>query len=180
MNNNPTTPSGVPDPPGMSHVRKNYTDLHDLLGQLPKKLNKVSNNVDKEFLSAYRVHMVSIQAELKGLKQDVSKGEQLLNSDVTVAKLENEAKWFTDECTRLKTHFDAMTEDYVGLRDRLYAMNDQKVFLCDQLKALMKRNKVLEAEIQALQGNESLAELLSISTRKNDSIKGDFDDRSVS
>ena len=53
--------------------------------------------VDKEFLSAYRVHMLSIQTEIKRLKQDVAKGEQILNSDATVAKLENEAKWFSGE-----------------------------------------------------------------------------------
>ena len=79
----------------MTKVQKNYADLQDLLTNLPSKLNRVSNQVDKEFLSSYRVHMLSIQTELKNLKHDVTKGEQLLNSDATVAKLEAEAKWFS-------------------------------------------------------------------------------------
>jgi hypothetical protein len=38
--------------------------------------------------------MLSIQNEIKNLKQDVIQGEQDLNSDVEVAKLETEVKWF--------------------------------------------------------------------------------------
>ncbi len=90
-------PAIVPDPPSLQEARGNYKQLHELLGNLSAKLTKVSMQVDKEFLSAYRVHMLSIQTEIKRLKQDVAKGEQILNSDATVAKLENEAKWFSGE-----------------------------------------------------------------------------------
>ena len=99
------------DPPSISKVRDNYQNLQDLLANLPQKLNVVSNQVDKEFLSSYRVHMLSIQTELKNLKHDVNKGEQALNSDATVAKLETETKWFSDECGRLQIHYDAMFKD---------------------------------------------------------------------
>jgi hypothetical protein len=85
----------VSDPPSLQNTRETYRDLHHLLGNLSQKLTNVSHEVDKEFLSAYRVHMLSIQAEIKRLKQDVAKGEQILNSDATVAKLENETKWFS-------------------------------------------------------------------------------------
>ena len=74
-------------------------------------MSQVSAQVDREFLSSYRVHMMSIQAEIKKLKNDVTKGEQLLNSDAQVAKLENEAKWFSDECDRLSSHHNSMTRD---------------------------------------------------------------------
>ena len=55
--------------------------------------------------------MLSIQNEIKKLKQDVLLGEQTLNSDVEVAKLESEVKWFADECNRLKSHQTAMAND---------------------------------------------------------------------
>jgi hypothetical protein len=57
-------------------------------------MSEVSANVDQEFLSSYRVHMLSIQSEIKNLKLDVMKGEEALKSDGTVAKLEKEVKWF--------------------------------------------------------------------------------------
>eukprot|EP01040_Poterioochromonas_malhamensis_P008396 gene8396-9082_t len=141
--------SQIADPPSLSKVHKNYADLQDLLANLPSKLNRVSNQVDKEFLSSYRVHMLSIQTELKNLKHDVTKGEQLLNSDATVAKLEAEAKWFADECGRLRHHHDSMFKDCEQIKQRLKAMKEQKVFLSEQLKALMKRNKILQVEIDS-------------------------------
>lgn len=105
MNINTSTSSaasqGIPDPPALSKVRKNYSDLQELLHALPNKLSSVSSRIDEEFLSSYRVHMLSIQSELKKLKQDVTKGEQVLNSDVAVAKLEQEAKWFAGKINLL-------------------------------------------------------------------------------
>lgn len=139
--------SQIADPPSLNKVHKNYADLQDLLANLPSKLNRVSNQVDKEFLSSYRVHMLSIQTELKNLKHDVTKGEQLLNSDATVAKLEAEAKWFADECGRLRQHHDSMFKDCEQIKQRLKAMKEQKVFLSEQLKALMKRNKILQVNL---------------------------------
>ena len=38
--------------------------------------------------------MLSVQNEIKNLKTDVTKGEQNLNRDAEVAKLETEVKWF--------------------------------------------------------------------------------------
>lgn len=80
--------------PSYQEVRRRQDELNDLLKNLPNKLSDVSSNVDREFLSSYRVHMLSIQAEIKKLKQDVTQGEKALNSDGNVAKLETEVKFF--------------------------------------------------------------------------------------
>ena len=75
-------------------AHKTFGDLHELLGNLGGKLNEVSRDVDREFLSSYRVHMLSIQSEIKSLREDVDKGVQALKSDGNVAKLELEVNWF--------------------------------------------------------------------------------------
>ena len=54
----------------------------------------MSASVDHEFLSSYRVHVMSIQAEIKKLKLDIIKGEEALKSDEQVSKLETEVQWF--------------------------------------------------------------------------------------
>eukprot|EP01036_Dinobryon_divergens_P023364 gene23364-31703_t len=131
----------------LPNVRKRYNDLHTILKQLSNKLTDLSASVDQEFLSSYRVHMLSIQMEIKDLKMEVEKGEAALKSDGTVAKLETEVKWFIDECNRLKVHCSSMESDCKQLKDRLDALKEQKVFLSEQLKAIMKRNRVLQAEI---------------------------------
>lgn len=57
---------------GIKVVRERYSDLNQLIGDLSLKLSEVSSSIDNEFLSAYRVHMVDVQEDLKSLKQQVS------------------------------------------------------------------------------------------------------------
>lgn len=56
---------------GLELVRERYSNLNNLIGNLSTKLGEVSSNIDNEFLSAYRVHMVEVQEDLKSLKQQV-------------------------------------------------------------------------------------------------------------
>ena len=56
---------------GIKIVRERYNDLNHLIGDLSAKLSEVSSSIDQEFLSAYRVHMVDVQEDLKTLKQQV-------------------------------------------------------------------------------------------------------------
>lgn len=137
----------------IANVRTRYNDLHDLLKSLSTKLSNVSSNVDQEFLCSYRVHMLSIQSEIKHLKEDVKKGEQALNSDGEVAKLETEVKWFLDECSRLRLNYNSMDSDCKQLNARYKALCEQKIYLNEQLKAIMKRNRVLQAEIEYVTTN---------------------------
>ena len=87
----------ITDRPSYMKAHKNYEELHSLLGNLGNKLTEVSKDVDKEFLASYRVHMLSIQTEIKSLREDVDKGVQALKSDGNVAKLEIEVNWFVGE-----------------------------------------------------------------------------------
>lgn len=89
--------SSAADPTGMTKVKIHHKGMITLLEQMDSKLSTLSSHVDKEFLAAYRVHMLSVQSELKSLKHDVTKGEQMLNSDAQVAKLETEMNWFSGE-----------------------------------------------------------------------------------
>lgn len=58
---------------GLTIVRSRYSNLNQLICDLSIKLSEVSFNVDNEFLSAYRVHMVEVQEDLKSLKLQVKK-----------------------------------------------------------------------------------------------------------
>ena len=73
--------------------------------------------------------------------------ETQLNDDTTVASLESEVKWLSDEVTRLRLNSQSMKKDTIHILDRINVLNEQKDFLGFQLKQIMKRNKVLEAEI---------------------------------
>ena len=91
--------------------------------------------------------MAEVQSELKSLKQQVVLAEAALNDDTSVAQLETEVKWFSDEVTRLRTHAMSMKKDMNHIVSRCGVLNEQREFLNDQLKQVLKRSRVLEHEI---------------------------------
>ena len=52
-------------------VRKRYSDLNYLIGELSSKLSEMSSSIDSEFLLAYKYHMLDVQRDLLSLKQQV-------------------------------------------------------------------------------------------------------------
>lgn len=143
--NQQTTPVYQPD---MTLAKKSHQDLLNLLSQLSSKLSGVSKHVDEEFLSAYRVHMISIQQELKNLKQQQLYEEELLKSDVIVAKLENEKQWFIEECKRLEENLLSIKNDYNHLKSKYNNIKKEKKYMSNILKSLIKKNKILSTEIE--------------------------------
>lgn len=89
--------------------------MHNLLRNLSTKLTELSASVDQEFLSSYRVHMLSIQMEIKNLKLEVEKGEAALKSDGTVAKLESEVQWFVGEWIKICRFNLCSTDFYIQM-----------------------------------------------------------------
>ena len=141
-------------PKALSKVEANYSGLNDLINNLSAKVSTVSGSIEKEFLSAYRIHMLEIQSELKQLKQAIKNAEEEIKNDGNVSKLENEVQWFSNETTRLKTHSNNMQKDIDHIKMRSKALLQQNEFLSDQLKAVMKRRQILEAEIASLLQHE--------------------------
>jgi hypothetical protein len=128
-------------------AREKHETLNHLIDHLSDRLSDVASNIDKEFLVAYKAHMSEVQAELKQLKQQVILAEAALNDDTSVAQLETEVKWFSDEVTRLRTHAMSMKKDMNHIVSRCAVLNEQREFLNDQLKQVLKRSKVLEHEL---------------------------------
>lgn len=149
MAEQPKTFKSEHDRQSLVNVRKRFLCLQDLINQLPRQVSNVASNAENEFLAAYRVHMLSIQAELKDLNEQVAKAEEQLNDDGHVAKLEHEVSWFRVESSRLKTNTESMYKDLQGMYAKLHALQEQKMFLNDQLKSVMKRSRVLEAELES-------------------------------
>jgi chromosome segregation ATPase len=135
------------DRPSLHSVRVRYDGMKEMIGELSSKLTNVSSHIEKEFLAAYRVHMLSVQAELKDLKDQVVQAEEALNDDQEVSQLESEVTWFSDETTRLRNQSKSMSKDMNHVVNRIDALREQKKFLNEQLKATLKRTRILEAEI---------------------------------
>ena len=136
------------DRDSLNRTRDKHTELNSLIEDLSNKLTTVSNSQEKEFLSAYRVHMLGVQLELKELKLKVAKAELSLQDDGEVSKLEDECNWFRTETNRLNAHCSSMQADIISMKNRLTTLRDQNKFLSQQLKAVMKRSRVIEVELE--------------------------------
>jgi hypothetical protein len=158
-------------------IRK-YNDLNDLIASIASKLTNVYNHNEKEFLSAYRVHTVELQSELKDLKEKVESAEASLHDDDSVAKLEQEVSWFSGEAVRLRNQTSSMKKDVQSMHERIEALREQRLFLSNQLKAVMKKTKVLEADLESTslpQGSQ--IEEMSVNSKgghDNDEAKHNF------
>lgn len=142
------------DSASLRKVRYKHEELKDLIENLADKLSAVKHDQENEFLSAYRVHMLNVQLELKELGGKVAKAEEFLQDDSEVSKLEEECKWFRDETNRLQLNVTQMTNDMAQMRSRLTALNEQKSYLSDQLKQTMKRSRVLQTEVDIINQRE--------------------------
>jgi hypothetical protein len=141
------------DRESLLEVRDEYSALRTLIGSLSTKLTAVSTHIEDEFLSSYRVHMLSVQQELRDLKVQVIKAEEALNEDKQVAALEQEMTWFCDESTRLKNQTTSMKKDMQHIVMRTQVLREQRKFLSVQLKSNLKRSRILEAELRELTGD---------------------------
>lgn len=149
------------DRESLNATREKHRELNDLISNLSQKLTVVASSQEKEFLSAYRVHMLGVQMELKELKQKVAKAELSLQDDGEVSKLEDECNWFRTETNRLNAHCSSMQSDIQSMKQRLATLRDQNEFLSSQLKAVMKRSRVIEVELEYNQQEREERRLLA-------------------
>lgn len=72
-----------------------------LLGDYDKKLIKVVEKHEYDFLNAYKTHMSKVERELVSLKQKAADQETRLAKDERILKLQEGLGWFKDEVDRL-------------------------------------------------------------------------------
>lgn len=163
------------DRESLLRVRDKYEDVKTLIGELSYKLTKVSSHIEAEFLSAYRVHMLSVQEELRDLRDQVVKAEEALNEDNEVSALESEVKWFTDETLRLRNQSAAMKADIKHILERIAALKEQRAYLGDQLKTTLKRTRIAQADMElSVVGKEDTLRMLE-EKEHNSNINTNYD-----
>lgn len=164
------------DRQSLKNVRGDYDVMKTLIGSLSSKLSNVSSHIEKEFLSAYRVHMLSVQEELRDLKNQVTDAEVALNDDEEVSRLEHEVTWFSDEATRLRNQSNSMKKDMYHVTSRIDALREQQLYLNEQLKTTLKRSRIIEAELSIMPDKASNCTTNSFEPTKQQQDFDTFDD----
>lgn len=81
----------------LENINAVFNELDDAVINLPKAIEDVALSFEKEFLTTYRIHIMSIHEEMKVLKDKIQAAQEAINANTTVAKLEHMVNWFRNQ-----------------------------------------------------------------------------------
>ena len=76
-------------------------EIDNQITDLDEKLDHVLEKHEKDFLKAYRFHMLKVQEELSTLKQRANEKELKNKQDKKIAALEQEISKYRDDCSSI-------------------------------------------------------------------------------
>ena len=86
----------------LENIHDNFEALDSAVENLPNAIEEVAFSFEKEFLTTYRIHIVSIQEEMKVLKDKIKKAQEALNDNAVVSKLEDVVNWFRTQADKFQ------------------------------------------------------------------------------
>ena len=132
-----------------------YANCQTLLGDYDKKLLKVVEKHEYDFLNAYKTHMSKVERELLQLKAKAADQESRLANDERVLKLQKHLTWFRDEVDRLlkmkENHFNTIDM----MSTKVQTMMAEKQFMEEQVKASKRQNKLLVMALTKQENNKA-------------------------
>ncbi|TNV74000.1 hypothetical protein FGO68_gene15745 [Halteria grandinella] len=120
-----------------------YGSCQQLLGDYDRKLIKVVEKHEHDFLNAYKTHMSKVERELISLKAKAADQEQRLAKDERILKLQEGLGWFKDEVDRLTKMREDNFNSIDMLSTKVQTMLAEKRFMEEQVKASKRQNKLL-------------------------------------
>ena len=109
---------------------------------------------EKDFLAAYRGHMLKVQKELAFLKKKANEQEFKLRKDDRIKNLEITLDWFRKEALNLGTTCENFKRDVEKWKSKADALEDDKNFLEKQLLSSKRQNKLLKGALENLRSTE--------------------------
>ncbi len=82
-------------------VDRTYNELQNLISELDTKFDRVLERHEKDFLSAYRGHMIKVQKELNYLRRKAKEQEIKLKKDERINNLQKSLDWFRKAALKL-------------------------------------------------------------------------------
>ena len=79
---------------------------------------------EKEFLAAYRAHMLSVQKELQQLRAKANEAELAMKKNEKIRSLEEERNWYRKEALRLDKFATAMKKDLKYMTEKLESIGE--------------------------------------------------------
>ncbi len=84
---------------------------------------------ERDFLKAYRKHMISVQQELQDLKSKGTDAELQLRQEQKIKHLETEIRLFKDQCIAIMNQVTTQTKHLKQLQMQWLEITDNVAFL---------------------------------------------------
>ena len=128
-------------------VRVFLPELANTFNDFDSKLDRVVEKHEKDFLSAYRGHMLKVQKELSFLKKKANEQEFKLRKDDRIKSLEVSLDWFRKEALKLGSTCENFKREVEKWKSKADALEDDKSFLEKQLLKAKRQNKLLKVAL---------------------------------
>lgn len=135
------------------NVSNLFMQLNSKIMDLDSQIGKVLQVHENEFLTAYKIHMLDIQKEMKLLRQSITQEELKRKRDDEIIARERERDWFREEALRL----DKICKEHAKCTD----------IWKSKAKMLEGDKKMLEEKIKKLKIKPSVNQSHSVSPMPN-------------
>jgi hypothetical protein len=107
-------------------------------------LDEVLEKNEKDFLMAYRFHMLKVQTELMQLKKKANETELKTLQDAKLAELNKEMHRFQVDCMEVRKYCDGQEEKVKELEFQKGILEEDQEFLDFELRDGREQNAVLK------------------------------------
>ena len=132
------------EPKSYKKVSELHNEVQETIHSLDKKIDAIIEKEEKEFLSAYRNHLMRIQHELNLYKAKLDDKEFQLKHDILLNSLEKSLDFFKNEAIRLAELASNQRSDLKKAEMEYEAVIRENTRLETQIKKAKKENKLLQ------------------------------------
>lgn len=119
-------------------------DINDEIVNLDEQLDDVLEKNEKDFLMAYRFHMLKVQTELMQLKKKANETELKTLQDAKLAELNKEMHRFQVDCMEVRRYCDDQEKKVKALDFQKGILEEDQEFLDFELRDGREQNAVLK------------------------------------
>lgn len=118
----------------VERIDRTGADINDVITGLDRDLDRVLEKNERDFLTAYRFHMLKVQSELMQLKKKANDTELKTLQDSKLAELDKEQHRFQRECMEVRKHCDDQEKNIKKQEFKLRILSEDQEFLDFELR----------------------------------------------
>ena len=131
-------------------ITGSYLQLQDVLLRLSELTDAMMLAHQKDYVSAYKDHMVKVQCELIHVKKRTSEFYLRLAKDERMRYLEQTVQWLRTEALSLARSLQELKKHNEELRRALEQARDERRFLVEYSRSTKRHNRLLSQTVEQL------------------------------